>query len=67
MPQGSKTAGFLMIELMYVVLGYIPLLLEEKSLLSSKDIISIPKCSFYMDDIFAIHEIVEDQWAWIED
>lgn len=56
MPQGSMTAGFSFTELMNIVFGVISPLGEfegMESLMSSETPESLPKLSFYIDDIFA--------------
>lgn len=61
MPQGTRSAGFSMTEMMYLVLGEIPPLPAvggedpvgfEPSFLIPPEEDKLPKCSFYMDDIF---------------
>ncbi|KAI1005899.1 hypothetical protein K3495_g2318 [Podosphaera aphanis] len=56
MPQGSCSASFSFIELMYLVLGWIPPNIDHpeiESLLASKTADVLPECTFYIDDIFS--------------
>lgn len=57
LPQGSMSAGFSFKELIYIVLGDIPAGEDDfpgmKSLLVVEDGLSLPKVSFYIDDMFS--------------
>ena len=64
MPQGSKSAGFTMSELMNIALGPIPEPYPESSLMHGEaaDAASI---AFYMDDLFSGHPDFESQFVFL--
>jgi hypothetical protein len=70
MPQGSKSAGFSINELMLVALGYIPPLPdgtgEEPSLLRPGIDSSAAPASFYFDNIFGGHTSVKAAIEFLE-
>ena len=66
MPQGSRTAGHTMSELMNITLGPIPGPSPEPSLLHN-DLDGPPQLAFYMDDIFSGHIDFESQFSFLKD
>lgn len=69
MPQGSMSAGFPFTKLTYIVLGEIP---EDentfpgmKSLLVSEDSQSLPRVSFYIDDMISGFVNLEDAYNFL--
>lgn len=66
MPQGSKSAGFTMSELINITLGPIPEPMPEPSLMHSESP-GPPPVVFYVDDIFCGHEDFESQFTFLRD
>ncbi|SLM37975.1 Ribonuclease H-like domain [Lasallia pustulata] len=66
MPQGSRSAGFTMLELMNITLGPIPEPQSEPSLMHGEHAKPAP-IAFYMDDLFSGHPDFESQFAFLRD
>lgn len=66
MPQGLRSAGFTMSELMNITLGPIPEPCSEPSLMHGEATKAAP-IAFYMDDLFSGHPDFESQFAFLRD
>lgn len=67
MPQGARISSFIFIELMNIVLGSIPELNSESSLLHSHDRHTTPGVAFYIDDTFGAHASYVEQYRFLRD
>ncbi|SLM35366.1 hypothetical protein LPUS_04613 [Lasallia pustulata] len=66
MPQGSRSARFIMSELMNITLGPIPEPNSELSLMHGEPLEPAP-IAFYIDDLFSGHPDFESQFAFLCD
>ena len=67
MQQGSQSAGFTMVELLYRAFGFIPPPNQEPSLLHSSSPDIPPPLTFYMDDFFEGFKDFNEQFAFLRD
>ena len=67
MPQGARTSVFTFGELMNIVLGLIPSLKPELSLLHAKTPKDSALLAFYMDDIFGGFKTYQEQYIFLHD
>ena len=67
MPQGSRSARFTMLELSNIMLGPIPSLSSEPSLLHADNPMDPPPISFYQDDLFGGHRSFNEQYCFLEE
>jgi hypothetical protein len=65
--QGSKSAGFIMTELVYRAFGPLPPSIGEPSLLHSADPFHLPVLVFYMDDFFGGFQSFDDLYEFLRD
>lgn len=65
MQQGSKSAPFTMIELVYRAFGALPHPYKEPSLLHSASPDDLPVLTFYMDDFFGGFRTFEEQYDFL--